>query len=285
MLKRVRNSLTIFVLFSLFAHLCVWLSLNWGDQWTRLPSSGKDVVEIEFKSRDSRMQIIEQDKKALNDEIPEDAKFLGRHNQRVVKETKASQTGDYRNTGARGGEPKKLTGTPKESARGRKPRTEGDLPSLAALTPKFNVQEQRRPEDASGSEGPASATNDYLKNVAPSLETRLNSREFVYYSYYQRIRAQLRQYWEPNIREKVRKIFAQGRSIASTSDHITRVVIVLDKMGSLLKVQVVNASGVQDLDEAAVEAFRAAEPFPNPPDGIIDADGTIKIQWDFILEA
>ncbi|MEK6556576.1 MAG: energy transducer TonB, partial [Bdellovibrionota bacterium] len=66
---------------------------------------------------------------------------------------------------------------------------------------------------------------------------------------------------------------------------ITQVVIVLDKAGSLLKVQVVNESGVSDLDEAAVDAFRAAEPFPNPPKGMVEADGTIKIRWDFILEA
>jgi protein TonB len=52
-----------------------------------------------------------------------------------------------------------------------------------------------------------------------------------------------------------------------------------------MRVQVVGESGVKDLDDAAVEAFRAAEPFPNPPKGIVDADGTIKINWDFILEA
>jgi protein TonB len=50
-------------------------------------------------------------------------------------------------------------------------------------------------------------------------------------------------------------------------------------------VQVVSDSGVRDLDQAAVEAFQEAAPFPNPPSGIVDSDGTIKIRWDFILEA
>jgi protein TonB len=40
-----------------------------------------------------------------------------------------------------------------------------------------------------------------------------------------------------------------------------------------------------DLDSAAVEAFRQAAPFPNPPKGMVEADGTIKIRWDFVLEA
>ena len=49
--------------------------------------------------------------------------------------------------------------------------------------------------------------------------------------------------------------------------------------------KVVGESGLHDIDEAALEAFRAAEPFPNPPKGIVEKDGTIKIRWDFILEA
>jgi protein TonB len=48
---------------------------------------------------------------------------------------------------------------------------------------------------------------------------------------------------------------------------------------------VVGPSGLTDLDDAAVEAFRAAAPFPNPPNGIVEGDGLIRIRWDFILEA
>ena len=47
----------------------------------------------------------------------------------------------------------------------------------------------------------------------------------------------------------------------------------------------VGQSGVTDLDEAAMEAFKQAAPFPNPPKGIVEKDGRIRIRWDFILEA
>ena len=77
----------------------------------------------------------------------------------------------------------------------------------------------------------------------------------------------------------------QGRSIASNTDRITKIVIILDGQGTLQRVQVIGPSGLLDLDDAAVEAFRAAAPFPNPPKGIIESDGTVKIRWDFILEA
>jgi TonB family protein len=131
----------------------------------------------------------------------------------------------------------------------------------------------------------ASQTNDYLKDVDKGAETLLSTREFVYYSFYARIRRQLNQHWGGKVREKLTKIFREGRTIASTDDKITKVLITLNRRGDLVRVQVLNDSGIRDLDEAAVEAFKEAAPFPNPPDGIVEPDGTIKIRWDFILEA
>ena len=66
-------------------------------------------------------------------------------------------------------------------------------------------------------------------------------------------------------------------------DKTTKTIIVLDSEGTLVRVQVIGASGLEDLDESAIEAFRAAAPFPNPPKGIIDPDGKIRIRWDFVI--
>jgi protein TonB len=80
-------------------------------------------------------------------------------------------------------------------------------------------------------------------------------------------------------------MFMTGRHLASDEEKITRLIITLDINGKLIKVQVLGPSGITDLDDAAIEAFQAAAPFPNPPKGIVEADGTIKIRWDFVLEA
>ena len=167
-------------------------------------------------------------------------------------------------------------------------------PSLRDLIPSFRPAPPAVVNGAAGTDladqahsgglGP-SATDDHLKNVETGMQTMLSTREFVYYSYYNRIKEKLRQYWEPKIKEKMERIMRQGRTIASSTDRITRIVIVLDNRGTLVRVQIVGPSGVSDLDEAAVEAFRAAAPFPNPPKGIIENDGTVKIRWDFVLEA
>ena len=281
-----RNRIVIFVTLSLLIHICVWTGLR----LAKVPkiSSKKEQIEIvvldQSQSAQKKLQIVEQNQKSLNDEIPEDTKYLSAHNQRVVKETQAKDHGDFRNTPNKGGEFKKQNQIAKKSSQRTQDRR-GSLPTLADLKPQFDPSLSREINQNAVSDGPASQTNDHLKETHQSLETLLNTREFVYFSYYQRIRTQIRQYWEPSIRGKVKKILAQGRNIASERDHITRVIIVLDKTGSLMGVKVVGESGLKDLDDAAVEAFRAAEPFPNPPKGIVEQDGTIKINWDFILEA
>ena len=289
-----KDRMTFFVLLSLFVHASVMTVLHWAPQKPKITS--REVIEIDYRTDSTKAlkQIIEQDEKRLNDDEPDKEAYLGRHTQRVVKETRAAHHGDFKNRSGQGQQQQAPTPktdqaqTPQEQKSKAKSKVaaHGGLPTLGDLKPTFRPSYQRQFDDIpTGQGGETSATNDHLKNTAVGIETMLNSREFVYYTYYQRIRSQLRQYWEPSIRERVRKIFAQGRTIASTKDHVTQVVIVLDGAGSLLKVQVVGESGVHDLDEAAVDAFRAAEPFPNPPEGMIEADGTIKIKWDFILEA
>ena len=122
------------------------------------------------------------------------------------------------------------------------------------------------------------------KDVVAGAETLLKTREFVYYSYYNRIKKRLKQHWEPRIQEKIVKILRKGRKIASVNDKITHLVITLDKHGELKRIQVKQASGYNDLDDAAIEAFRAAAPFPNPPKGIVTGAGEVQIPWSFVLE-
>ncbi|MES2964717.1 MAG: TonB family protein [Bdellovibrionota bacterium] len=259
-----------------------------------------------YQQPDLQGQIVEQDQQ-LNEEIDENARFMSKHNQKVVQQTQAALNGKFKNSADQGGAPKSqpkpgreekeqsLTKTEEKSAEKDKPSktltsadgiATGKKPSVKDLTPSFRPGAPRvDSEDVAqgGGEGP-SATDDHL-DVKTGMQTMLTTREFVYYSYYNRIKDKLRQYWQPKIKEKVERIFRQGRTIASNGNKITKIIIVLDEKGVLQKVQVIGPSGVTDLDDAAVEAFRAAAPFPNPPNGIVDQDGLIKIRWDFILEA
>ncbi len=307
---------------SLLLHFFVWSSLTlvqWLQQLS-LPTPVPEVVEIQFISsleenevqdtqkpetrpQDSQpQQIVEQSEEALNDEIPEDSRFLSRHSQRVKQQTRAAESGAFRNTGELSSAPKpaetqepsdsqptELAETaeadqvPTQASPEPQPKAVSPI-SLADLRPQF---QPRTPASVTSETNnrQGSQSDDYLRDVATGLETLLSTREFVYYSYYARIREQIRQHWEPGVRETVRLIYRSGRSPASARDRITQVVVTLDHQGFLIKVEVISPSGVKELDDIAIEAFRSAAPFPNPPQGLVESDGTIKIRWDFVLEA
>jgi len=288
-----RNLFRFALIASILAHLFVGLWVVFG---YRLPDIKKGqeievtVINADELEKAKAQQITEQDSKPINDEVDKNAKFLSQHNQKVVRQMKAQTHGDFQNqSGLKNLDGKNKKDSGKKVAKVKKvfdasKKLLNGVPIMQALKPQFDWDKVGEKESGSRREV-ASKTDDYLKDIEKGAQTLLSTREFLYYSYYNRIRSQLKQYWEPKIKEKVKKIFAQGRKIANDQDRITKVVIVLDKKGILVNVQVISESGVRDLDEAAIEAFRAAAPFPNPPQGIIDANGLIKIRWDFILEA
>lgn len=304
MLRRLQNITTVFILVSVVVHTFVFTVL----MTLRAPEAPKKAanVEVEYlapdeltpveplpktKSPGSKLkdQIVEQ-KKQVNDEKPEDSRFLSAFDQKILQQTKAERNGKFENT-AQGGQPDEGSpdGDKKQQVMNdeKKPvkhREKGELPSLAELSPKFSL--------TPGPQGPKmeetgnpSQTDDHLKDVNKGLQTLLSTREFVYYAYYARIKDALRQHWEPTVREKVKIIYRQGRTIASANDRVTQVLVTLNKNGDLIKVEVLTQSGVEALDSAAVESFREAAPFPNPPKGMVEPDGTVKIRWDFVLEA
>jgi protein TonB len=63
---------------------------------------------------------------------------------------------------------------------------------------------------------------------------------------------------------------------------VLRIELKLD--GSLQDVYVLRNSGAAFLDDVALQAVREAQPFPNPPRGIADDDGIIRITYRFTLD-
>jgi TonB family protein len=235
-------------------------------------------------------QIVDQDVHSINEEKPNKDAFLSAKDQTVLKQTVAKERGEFRNAKDKKSVDANKNAGSKTQRVFAKNKPKPSVHDLLGTSPTAQLQRQEeQSQSGDGSLGPsgseASRTADYLKDLEAGHETILNTREFKYYTYYSRIRKQLSQYWEPSVKEKLNRLFTQGRRIASDQDHITKLLIVLNSNGGLLRVQVLGESGVEDLDQAATEAFRAAAPFPNPPKGIVEDDGTVKIRWDFVLES
>ncbi len=100
---------------------------------------------------------------------------------------------------------------------------------------------------------------------------QLNTKEFLYASYLNRIRRQVNFYWEQNLDNLPRSV------VLVKPRYKTEINAVLDADGALEYIEVVEISGAGELDEAVVSAFRLAGPFPNPPEGLIQRDGRVYL--------
>lgn len=293
----MKRSFSIALILSLALHIVFFGGLALHSLSTQKPATPQTVTveildqqpappppQIAVKKQKTKLennQIVEQDEKPLNQEKPEDSRFLSAHDQKVARQTQAANRGQFQNLKTK----QQKAGKPVESRKST-PKLDQLLAAYDPMASAMKKQEAKTRQEAESAQkgGNVSQSDDYLRNVDQGIETLLNTREFKYYTYYNRIRKQLSQYWEPKVKEKVNTMFQQGRTIASSQDRITKLLIVLNSSGTLVNVQVLSDSGVRDLDDAAIEAFRAAAPFPNPPKGIIENDGTVKIRWDFVLE-
>lgn len=249
--------------------------------------------------------IVETDSKMANNKLDENAKFLSEKSNTVEKETRAKSGLQFKNTNqfkdqiaqkAQAPQAEQKNVATKNQKSNEKQNTKRDIfatdyDPYSALNKKMDQQQQAAAEKlqqrqlAAQQYSEASTTNDNLQNIENEFMTRLNTKEYKYFGYYNRIKTQLNQWWVPQVQQKFHKMMKQGRTIASEESKITKLVIVLNGVGNLVKVQVLAESGVRDLDEAAIEAFRQAAPFPNPPKGMIDSDGTVKIRWDCVVES
>ncbi len=249
----------------------------------------EEPVQEESLADDTKNPTRIVETEASDEQQPENknAKYLSAKNNTVEKETIAQLGEQFKNTQTIAKKAVKASKKSQPSLFGEKFNAYDVMAKKAGNgKSEVNGQQQDQAGQQGNDRGIAATSTDQLAEVEQSLKTQLNTREYKYYGYYQRIKNQLNQFWQPEVKQKVSRLMTQGRTIASDSNNkVTKLIIVLNDAGTLVKVQVIGESGVRDLDEAAIEAFRQAAPFPNPPKGMVETDGTIKIRWDFVVES
>jgi TonB family protein len=112
--------------------------------------------------------------------------------------------------------------------------------------------------------------------------TFLNAKEFKYATFFYRVRDSVADHWEDLAASEYRRRDPTG-NIYGVRDRSTMLRVQLNKQGVLVDVHVEQTSNVDFLDAVAVEAFKRAQPFPNPPPGIADEDGSIRFNFQFII--
>lgn len=125
------------------------------------------------------------------------------------------------------------------------------------------------------------AANDHLQDVDEGDGTYLSTREWKYASFFNRVKQSVGQSWNPTAQMRLRDPTGQ---IFGGRDRHTILTVTLDGTGRLKDAYVEKSSGLDFLDLEAVKAFERAQPFPNPPPGILANDQTVRFQFGFFLE-
>lgn len=246
-------------------------------------------------------------------ERPVDSRFLGEKDQTFERQTIARANGSFKEAGLgkKNGskstlaqtEPKaqKVAVTPPKKA--KKQLTLSDLGGFK-MADIEKMQKEAEPtldemtktlgrENIGGAEGidrgklgktGLAQNNDFVEEVPLGDMTNLNTTEFKYYGFYHRIRQKLEQHWGSSIKDKAKNLYRSGRRMPASENLITSVAVTLDETGKIVDMQIEGTSGVRELDQAAIESFNKAGPFPNPPKGLL-IGGRATIQWGFVVKS
>jgi TonB family protein len=104
-----------------------------------------------------------------------------------------------------------------------------------------------------------------------------------YALYFNRIKKALARQWDPSGEMRRRMLTPERLGIIDKA--VTVVAVTLDETGALKDVTLTRRSGADFLDELALDAFRKAQPFSDPPAGLSDTKGEIRFSFGFSFEA
>jgi TonB family protein len=125
------------------------------------------------------------------------------------------------------------------------------------------------------------APNDHLSEVEEGDGTYLNTKEWKYSSFFNRVKQSVGMHWDPG--SKLRQRDPTG-NIYGGRDRYTVVNVSLDQKGMLRDIFVEKSCGLDFLDLEAVQSFQRAQPFPNPPPGLGGDDSLVRFTFGFYLE-
>lgn len=274
--------------------------------------SNINLGEINFISPEKLRKIKENQKKQIvanetsGKQIkPKETRFAGEKDQTFDRQTIASTNGAFQEAGLGKKEGSKTSFEQNKEQRKAQGKTRSPQKILALSdlgAPQINdikkadeeteniLKEASKKQTAlglargkSGINGLA-ANSDFVEDVPLGDMTNLNTTEFKYYGFYHRIRQKLEQHWGSSIKDKARNLYRSGRRMPASSNLITSVSVTLNERGQIVDMQIEGTSGVRELDQAAIESFNKAGPFPNPPSGLL-VGGRATIQWGFVVKS
>jgi TonB family protein len=221
-----------------------------------------------------------------NDQRPKEARFIAETNNTVKQETRAKeQTNKYSRATARtSAQPEAAPSAKGEAQKTPEPPPQSGIdlsesilgrrlaPSLIEPSQPVGTAEGTAAGNNDASEG-GGAPNDAL-DVPEGEGTQLNTREWKFASFFNRVKQAVSARWDPNgrLRKTPRGLGAATR--------VTVMHVALRPDGTLADLFVAQSSGIDALDAEAMMAFQKAAPFPNPPAALVE-NGFIRFAFSF----
>lgn len=262
-------------------------------------SKQENRIKLKLRSEEfeSRANQMAETNKSKDQEKSKDATFFSEQNNNFEKQTKASENGKFQNAGlgkkdANAEKVAKIQ--PAMEAQKKVTKKKGDIsfkdfsfsPTTTKIAQKLIAQKESQVrkglENGDKLISGLARTNDYLEHIPLGDMTSLNTTEHVYYGFYYRIKQQLEQHWGASLKEKMEKVYKRNGRFPASDKYITSIKVMLDEKGKIVDIIIKGSSGVEELDQAAIESFNKAGPFPNPPKGMI-INGRAAIEWGFAV--
>jgi TonB family protein len=261
--------------YSLIFHVLLG-ALFWWRESTRPPAPEAnppkpDVVSQSIITRvlseNELSRIVETALAEKMNSTPEDvARYRGEQTQRVKRETRAQGFGS--STGG------SATSEPLKSRPKRGPLDK--LGALWNLPLEGEVRESPSPSQPGLSKG---SLDSLGPEVAIGSQTLLNTDEYIYAGFFNRVKQEVAPRWEPMIQR-----FLKTTLTLSDGNFSTRYAFFVDAQGLLKDMQLLESSGSRTLDDLAARALREVGRFPNPPQSLRSAGGLYRVELGFMVE-
>lgn len=214
--------------------------------------------------------------------LPEDdtlARFLSEQTQRVKEETQAARSGMTQNRSNQEGAAASQKPAPQAPTPPKTDKTEEtDKDGYRTVDISKELAEMRRMNDGFSSVGESLPTD-----VKVGSFTALNTDRYLFYTFYARVEELIRFRWESRVQQAIDNFDRITRMNAGDRDWVTQAEFILDKQGVLKQALIMKSSGVKSFDLAAVNAFKEARIFPNPPQEMVKEDGHIHLIFSFTV--
>ena len=153
------------------------------------------------------------------------------------------------------------------------------VPRSSVLGPRFEKKESEpNPLDMA----PSTFGNNLNNKIEVGNFTALNTDRHLFYSFYARIEEVIRPSWEDSILTQSQRMSVTS-PLKPKGGWSTRIDVILNPDGKLIKVILLKSSGIDGFDQAPIQAFQRASFFPHPPKEIVNEDGVIVLKYVFTV--